>query len=76
MMDNICVALFFIRNELTALYIFTQYLMMMMTTTTTTTTMTVTMMHTCIAQSPHAIVACSVRSVGYKAWKPAANGRY
>ena len=29
-MDNICIALFFIRNKLTALYTFTQYMMMTM----------------------------------------------
>ena len=55
--------LFFIINELTALYPFTQHLMKMK------------MMYTCAGQSPHAIVACSVRSVGLKALTPAANGR-
>ena len=38
--------IFFIRNKLTALYTLTQHLMMM---------------NTCIAQSLHAIAACSVR---------------
>ena len=47
MIDNFCIALFFIRNELTALSTFTQHLMMMM----------MMMMYTGIAQSPHAIVA-------------------
>ena len=48
--DNVCIALFFMRNELAALYTFTQQLMKMM--------------YTCIVQSLHAIVACLVRSVG------------
>ena len=48
--NNFCTALFFIRNELTALYTFTDLIIMMM--------------YTCTAQSLHAIVACSVRSVG------------
>ena len=51
MMDIFCIALFFIRNQLTALYTFTQHLMMMM-------------VFTSIAQALHAIVACSVRSIG------------
>ena len=33
-------------------------------------------MYTCIARSLHAIVACSVRSTGYKDLKPAASGCY
>ena len=73
------------KNQLTALYTFTQHnyddddddddmmmmlmmMMMMMTTmmtmTTTTMMMMIMIMYTCIPQSFHAIVACSVRSVG------------
>ena len=52
-MDNLCIVLFFMRNELTALYTFTQlHLMMMMM-----------MYYACISQSVHAVVACSVHSV-------------
>ena len=46
------IALFFIRNELTALYTVTQHL--------TTTTMVVMVMYTCIALPLHFTVACSV----------------
>ena len=46
-MDTFCIALFFISNELTAFYKFTQHLIMMM------------MMYTCIAQS---VTPCSTLS--------------
>ena len=46
-MEIFCIVLFFVRNELTVLYTFTQHLMMMI-------------MYTGIVQSLHANVACLV----------------